>query len=171
MQNGLELINEPKDLLRWMAAHDVLIDLSAEDATLLLGYMEGHDYGVAVAGNGELVRIDLSSEQPQPDDYSVDELIDQVCEWNYEMILDADMRRKDPKTAAECSGEQSRYEAYKLDERKLDRMFGQTKYASEIDRLAHRLAEEVLAQIMTDPQKAAAVIAGGIKKYGEMRAR
>lgn len=171
MRNEIELITEPKELLKWMAAHDVLIDLSAEDATLLLGYMEGHDYGVAVTKDGELVRVDLSSEQPEPDDYSVDELIDQVCEWNYEMILDADMRRKNPKNAAEFMEEQSRYEAYMLDERKLDRMFDQTKYAAEIEKTAHRLAEKVLTEMTLAPQKAAAVIAGGIKKYGEMRAR
>ena len=171
MRNEIELITEPKELLKWMVAHDVLIDLSAEDATLLLGYMEGHDYGVAVTEDGDLVRVDLSSEQPEPDDYSVDELIDQVCEWNYEMILDADMRRKNPKNAAEFMEEQSRYEAYMMDERKLDRMFDQTKYAVEIEKTAHRLAEKVLTEMTINQQKAAAVIAGGIKKYGEMRAR
>ena len=171
MQNGLEFINEPKDLLRWMAAHDVLIDLSAEDATLLLGYMEGHDYGVAVAGNGELVRIDLSSEQPQPDDYSVHELIDQVCEWNYEMILDADMKRNHAERAADFMEDQKSYEAYMLDGWRLDRMFDKTKYASQTERIAKKLAEQVVRKITTHPEKAAEVIAAGIKKYEEMKVR
>lgn len=171
MQKDMELITEPKQLLKWMAANDVLIDLSAQDVALLFGYMEEHSYGVAVTAEDTLVRVDLSSDPVKAEAYSVDDLIDQVCEWNYEMILDADMRRKNPKNAAEFMEEQSRYEAYMLDERKLDRMFDQTKYAAEIEKTAHRLAEKVLAEMTHDPQKAAAVIAGGIKKYGEMRAR
>ena len=65
MQNDMERMTEPKQLLQWMGAHDVLIGLSALDAALLFGYLEGHDYGLAARTAGELVRVDLSSEQPE----------------------------------------------------------------------------------------------------------
>lgn len=171
MQKDMEPITEPQQFLKWMEENDVLIDLSAADAALLFRYMAEHSYGVAVTAEGRLMRVDLSSDPVKAETYSVDDLIDQVCEWNYEMILDADMRRKNPDNAADFSKAQSCYEAYMLDEQKLDRMFEQTKYAAEIDRIAHRLAEMVLAQMTLDPQKAAAAVAEGIRKYKEVRAR
>ena len=39
MQNDMERMTEPKQLLQWMGAHDVLIGLSALDAALLFGYL------------------------------------------------------------------------------------------------------------------------------------
>ena len=171
MQKDMELITEPKQLLKWMAANDVLIDLSAQDVALLFGYMEEHSYGVAVTAEGTLVRVDLSSDQGKTEKYSVDDLIDQVCEWNYEMILDADMQRKRVDHAADFSKAQENYEAYMLDGWKLDRMFDKTKYARQIDQIAKKMTEQVIREMTMDPEKAAAVIAGGIKKYGEMRAR
>lgn len=171
MQNDMERMTEPKQLLQWMGAHDVLIGLSALDAALLFGYLEGHDYGLAVTKEGELVRVDLSSEQPEAEAYSVDDLIDQVCEWNYEMILDADMQRKRVDHAADFSKTQENYEVYMLDGWKLDRMFDKTKYASQIDQIAKKMTEQVVREMTIHPEKAAEVIAAGMKKYEEMKAR
>ena len=171
MQNDMERMTEPKQLLQWMGAHDVLIGLSALDAALLFGYLEGHDYGLAVTKAGELVRVDLSSEQPEAEPYSVDDLIDQVCEWNYEMILDADMKRNHAERAADFMEDQKSYEAYMLDGWRLDKMFDKTKYASQTERIAKKLAEQVVREMTIHPEKAAEVIAAGMKKYEEMKVR
>lgn len=171
MQKDMERMTEPKQLLKWMAENDVLIDLSALDVSLLFGYMAEHSYGVAVTAEGTLVRVDLSSDPVKAEAYSVDDLIDQVCEWNYEMILDADMKRNHAERAADFMEDQKSYEAYMLDGWRLDKMFDKTKYASQTERIAKKLAEQVVREMTLHPEKAAAVIAGGIKKYGEMRAR
>ena len=47
------------------------------------------------------------------DDYTVDDLIDSVCEWNYELILDIDAERMDPKDMSDFSDKQDKYEQLK----------------------------------------------------------
>ena len=80
-------IRQPEELLIFIRNNDIKIVMTDKEAEMLLGYMEGHDYVVGYA-EGELYRGDLGEVPGEIvwDDYSVDELIDSVCEWNYEMI-------------------------------------------------------------------------------------
>lgn len=167
----VELITEPKELMRWMAEHDVLMDLSQDDIQILLNYMEGHDYAVGIDATGQLLRVDLSSEEMECVEYTLDEIIDLVCEWNYELILEADTARNNPKNMIDFVNEQSRYESYKQDEVHLDRMFDQTIYRVQIDELAERLAGEFIKNMGLDVNRAAAGIAEGIKEYKTERKR
>lgn len=171
MSKEVELITKPEELMKWMAAHDVLIDLSTEDITLLLDYLEGHDYGLGTDKNDELIRIDLAPKEMEYDEYSVDDLIDQVCEWNYELLLDADAKRNAPKDMLDFTREQNRYEAYKEQESILDRMFEQTKYARHIETVANVIVNEVLERCGNDPEKIATAIKGEIKQFSMERVR
>ena len=80
-------------------------------------------------------------------DYTVDDLIDTVCEWNYEMILEMDAERQDPKDMIDFSNKQSKYESLKEDEAVLDKLFDQTKYRSGIDKLAEELANQFIQNL------------------------
>lgn len=171
MEKELELITEPQELMRWMSAHDILMNISIEDIGLLLNYMESHDYAIGTDHRDELVRIDLKSDELETDAYSVDDLIDQVCEWNYELILDADEKRNAPKNMIDFSNEESRYEGYKADERKLDRMFDQTKYGREVEELAVNLANEFIKNFGKNKEQAINAIAEEVKQYTTERTR
>ena len=171
MERELELITEPQELMRWMSAHDILMNISMEDIGLLLAYMESHDYAIGTDNRDELVRIDLNSDELEPDAYSVDDLIDQVCEWNYELILDADEKRNDSKDMIDFANEESRYESYKEDERKLDRMFDQTKYSREVKELAVKLANEFIENFGKNKEQAITMIAEEVKQYTTERTR
>lgn len=171
MSNEVELITKPEELMKWMARHDVLMDLSSEDITMLLDYMEGHDYGIGTNKNDELIRIDLAPKELDYETYSMDEWIDQVCEWNYELLQDADEKRNNPKDMVEFSREQKRYEAYKEQESILDRMFEQTKYARRIETMANVIVTEVLTKFGNEPEKIASAIAGEIKKFNVEKVR
>ena len=39
----------------------------------------------------------MAEENGEIEPYPIDDVIDTVCEWNYELILDADAHRNDPK--------------------------------------------------------------------------
>lgn len=171
MEKELELITEPQELMRWMSAHDILMNISIEDIGLLLNYMEGHDYAIGTDNRDELVRVDLNSDELETDAYSVDDLIDQVCEWNYELILDTDEKRNDPKNKIDFANEESRYEGYKADERKLDRMFDQTKYGREVEELAVKLANEFIKNFGKNKEQAINAIAEEVKQYTTERTR
>ena len=40
---------------------------------------------------------DVAEENGEIEPYPIDDVIDIVCEWNYELILDAEAHRSDPK--------------------------------------------------------------------------
>lgn len=171
MEKEIKLITEPQELMKWMAEHDVLMDLSKEDIQLLLDYMEGHDYAMGIAPEGQLVCVDMSLPEPEYTEYSLDDFIDLACEWNYEFILEADKVRNNPKDMIEFANAQSRYESCKRDEERFDRMFDQTKYKVQIDELAEKLAGEFIKNMGTDIEKAANKVADGIREYKEERVR
>ena len=141
-------IRQPEELLIFIRNNDIKIVMTDKEAEMLLGYMEGHDYVVGYA-QGELYRGDLGEVPGEIvwDDYSVDELIDSVCEWNYEMILEMDAERQDPKDMIDFSNKQSKYESLKSDEEILDGLFDQTKYRAGIDKLAEKLANQFIQNL------------------------
>lgn len=141
-------IRQAEELLTFIRDNDIKIIMTDKEAEMLLGYMEGHDYVVGYA-QGELYRGDLGEVPGEIvwDDYSVDELIDSVCEWNYEMILDRDAERQNPKDMVDFANIQSEYERLKTDEAILDRLFDQTKYRADIDKLAEELANQFIQNL------------------------
>lgn len=165
------LITEPQELMKWMSEHDVLMDISAEDIRLLLNYLDGHDYAMGTDKEGNLVRIDVAVENGECVEYSLDGFIDLVCEWNYELILEADERRNNPKDMLDFSRAQSKYESLKQDEVLLDRMFEQTKYGKDITQFAERLVGQVMEIFENDMEKAATMIADGVKDFHMERKR
>lgn len=77
----------------------------------------------------------------------MDDLIDLVCEWNYEMILDMDADRTDPKDMTEFTDKQEKYEKLKREEVILDKLFDQTKYRADIEQLAEKLANQFIENL------------------------
>ena len=169
--SGIGLIEEPQELMKWMAEYDVLMDLSSEDIQLLLDYLGGHDYAMGIDPEGNLVRVDMSLPEVEYTEYSLDDFIDIVCEWNYEFILEADKTRNNPKDMIEFANAQNEYESCKRDEERLDRMFDQTKYRVKIDELAEKLASEFIENMGLDMNRAATGIAEGIQEYKTERKR
>lgn len=146
MEKEVKLFTEPKELLNWLADNDILMNLSREDGQILLNYMEGHDYAIGTC-EGIMIRKDLSEEDGRVEEYTIDEVIDAVCEWNYELIRDADEKRHNSMNFTDFTNEQNHYESLKMDEIRLDRMFDRTIYAKEIETLAERLADEFISNL------------------------
>ena len=142
-------IRQPEELLAFIKDNEISIFMTDKEAEMLLGYMEGHDYVVGFA-EGRLYRGDLDDvpgEIVWDDDFSVDDLIDTVCEWNYEMILDMDAERQNPKDMVDFSNKQSKYESLKQEEAILDKLFDQTKYRDGIEKLAEELANQFIQNL------------------------
>lgn len=143
-------IRQPEELVAFIQRNDIPIVMTDKEAELLLGYMEGHDYVVGFV-EGQFYRGDLDEVPGEIvwDDYTVDDLIDAVCEWNYELILDMDAERQDPKDMIDFANKQSKYESLKAEEAVLDKLFDQTKYRAGIDRLAEVLANQFIQNFNT----------------------
>ena len=164
MDKELTIITEPDELIVWAETFDILLNPSIEDAEILLNYMEGHDYAIGIDSEGKMYRQDISEENGEIEPYQIDDVIDTVCEWNYEMILDMEMHKEDYEVYNEY---QRKYERLKADEKRLDRMFDKTCYAKEIDELATKLADTFIRNLKNkdDLQKTAENVADSIKRY------
>lgn len=164
MDKELTIITEPDELIVWAETFDILLNPSIEDAEILLNYMEGHDYAIGIDSEGKMYRQDISEENGEIEPYQIDDVIDTVCEWNYEMILDMEMHKEDYEVYNEY---QRKYERLKADEKRLDRMFDKTCYAKEIDELATKLADTFIRNLKNkdDLQKTAENVADSIKSY------
>ena len=167
MDAEVTLFSKPEELIAWADTFDILLNPSIEDAAILLNYMGGHDYAIGIDSDGKMYRQDVAEENGEIEPYPIDDVIDIVCEWNYELILDADAHRNDPKDFKDYSEFQDKYDSLKADEKRLDRLFEKTCYAKEIDEMAAALVESFISHLSSrdDLEKAAVTVAEGIKDY------
>lgn len=145
------------------------IDLTHGDAQLLLEYMEGHDYMLGVYEN-KLVRGDVSDHSKgivwEP--YLLEDVIDIVCEWNYEFILDAEAKKSDPDLFVKTASLEEQLAELKKEEMLLDRLFDQTRYSKEIDELATKLADEVISIMSENKERLTDAVHGVVKEIHQV---
>ena len=166
MDAEVTLFSKPEELIAWADTFDILLNPSIEDAAILLNYMEGHDYAIGIDSDGKMYRQDVAEENDEIEPYPIDDVIDTVCEWNYELILDADAHRNDPKDFKDYSEFQDKYDSLKADEKRLDRVFDKTSYGKELIEVATELADRVIAQLGNkELEKAAVTVAEGVREY------
>lgn len=171
MTREIELITTPQELQKWMSDNNVQMEFSSDDLEILLGYLEGHGYALAKDTNNQLVRVDMESDEMEVDEYTLDDAIDQACDWNYSLILEADENRNNPKNMIDFANEQARYEKYKQDEEILDKMFEQTKYMPPIEALARKIATEVLETYELGVEKVVQTVTEQIRGFQPERVR
>lgn len=148
MDEKMHFITDAGELLDWMREHEEFKIINKVEAQMLLDYMEGHDYRLSTDKEGNLVRVDVNDDQYDTDEYSVDDLIDSVCEWNYELILHTTEEMKKPDISdAEYTKLEEKMNSLKEQEQILDKLFDQTKYAAKVELLATELAEAFVANL------------------------
>ena len=138
-----EVINKPETLIEFAIQAETSIQMTSVEAQLLIDYMEGHDYVLGVCDN-ELVRGDIAEgiDHIIWEEYSLENAIDIVCEWNYELILAEDAKRNNPDNFIEFVNADSYYKTLKDEEVILDNLFGQTHISKELEEMAERLADK-----------------------------
>ncbi len=111
-----------------------------------------------------MYRQDIAEENGEIEPYLIDDVIDIVCEWNYELILDAEAHRNDPKDFNDYSEFQSKYDSLKADEKSWTGCL--IKPVMEgIDRNGSCFGGIVIAHLgKNDLEKAAVTVAEGIKR-------
>lgn len=137
-----------EELIAFQQKYETGFTLTDKEAEILVNYMDGHDY-ILGEDDGKLYRGDLDEKPGEVcwEEYSMDDAIDAVCEWNYELILDADAKRTNPSDFVDFSNSQSWYEGLKEEEKILDKLFDQTKYGKGMEELAQKLANQVIESI------------------------
>jgi hypothetical protein len=147
MDKKMHFITEPEELLSWMKEHEEFKKMNSDDAQILLNYFEGHDYRLGTDKNGELYRVDVNSEEEEIVPYDMDEVIDLVCEWNYELIECTADELEDMPDGPGRNQLELKLASLKEDEAKLDALFDQTKYSSQIEVIAQDIATSMLERM------------------------
>lgn len=122
--------------------------ITEEEGQKLVDYMEGHGYLLGHM-DGEMFRGDLCDSQDKVDwePYTIDDAVDAVAEWNFELIKDAEAAVTNPKDMIDFANQKSRLDSLREDEQILDKMFDRTKYGKELEALAVTLAEALIEDI------------------------
>ena len=144
MDKEVTLFTKPEELLQWISDNNITIQFEQEDAQLLLDYMRDHDYVIGSDSDGVMVQKDIAAEDGEIQIFAFDDVIDIVCEWNYELLKESEAKINEPDGFVDFVSEKSRYERLCMEEKRLDKMFEQTKYAKEIEVMANALAEQVI---------------------------
>jgi len=158
MEKEVVLFTKPEELIEYLDENDLLMRLSSKDAEILLNYMEGHGYSLAEI-DLKLVRVDICEGNGEVIEYSIDDAIDIVCEWNYELLQEVKERRESPDNFLDFCTSQGKYESLREDEKALDKMFNKTCYGKEINELAERLAQEAVRNIIASRETDSVAIA------------
>lgn len=167
MKREMTQFTKPEELASWADSHEGRIHISGEDAGLLLQYMADYGYAIGSDPDGSLYRQELVTKGSEVEPVTLDEVIDMVCEWNYERILDADARRGRGMDGKE---DLQRYEKLKAEEARLEKLFEQTIYSMEIDAAAKAIADAVVSRLEeAGPKWAAAAVTEGIREYSAGR--
>lgn len=83
---NIEMIPSEKTFIKWMGE-----DLTAEEARMVLGYIEGHGYGVSLDETGTIILVDTEEPENGIVARGYEELIDRINTWNYEFIQDSEV--------------------------------------------------------------------------------
>lgn len=142
--DNIRIFKKPRDLLEWIEENDLFMNIKEEDAKLLLGYMDGYGFSLGEK-EGKLVRIDLSNPSKHVD-YTIDDVIDSVCDLNFAVLLDLSSERKACKNFIKSRELKIKVDLYKTDQKALDSMFEKTYYGKVIKEYVEQTSIKLLKE-------------------------
>ena len=146
MEKNLQLITEPEKLMAWLDNNDLLLTLYEKEAKVLLGYLEGHDYAIGVVDK-KMVRVDICDENYEYEDYTIDEFIDTVCEWNYDLMIGAKRSMENASNNITFNEAKEYFEKLRADEKVLDKMFAKTCYGKQLKDVCAKMTQDMISKI------------------------
>lgn len=143
-----------ESLVRFSKEDEKTPELTAEEADVLLGYMEGHQY-ILGEYEGQVYRGDLCYADGVIRwlSYSVDDAIRTAYEWNDEFLEEAEEKVENAGNYDEYVKETEKLKELKAEEKLLDAMFDRTRYGKRLT----EVAEKIVGEIISDWEKTGTV--------------
>ena len=141
------MIETEEGLMTWCKSTDSAVRLQRRGAKIILDYLSGHGRMLSTNPEGEL----FINDENVTEKTTLDDVVDLVCEWNYEELSDTRERKDNPDDFLDycrcCTLEKT------LEEHKfiLDRIFKQTVYGRDVQTIAHKLALEMMKEMKLVP--------------------
>lgn len=86
---NIEMIPSEKTFVEW-ALKDGM-ELTEQEAGLILGYVLGHGYGVCLDATDTIILVDAEEPENGIVAKGFDELVERVNAWNYEFVQDSEV--------------------------------------------------------------------------------
>lgn len=148
MEVGMTMIESPKALKEWGEQNVPHIKLTDQGAGLLLSYMQDNEIMLYMGPDDGLKQCDRLGEFT---DTTMDDVIDTVCEWNYEAIEDTRCQMKNPHDYLEYCNASNRDRELKNEQAVLNVMFEDTKYGRDVQEMAMQLAHDTMDRLSLIP--------------------
>lgn len=147
METKMMMIDSEEGLMTWCKTTESGIRLQRRGAKIIFDYLSGHGKTLSTNKEGEL----FINDEVMTEKTTLDDVVDLVCEWNYEALSDIRERKDNPNDFLDycrmCTLEKT------LEEHKfiLDRVFKQTIYGKDVQTIAHKLAKEMMKEMRLVP--------------------
>ncbi|MDY4029507.1 MAG: hypothetical protein SOY46_09665 [Butyrivibrio crossotus] len=149
--DDIHIFREGKEFASYQRNNKTGFDMTDKEADMIIGYMEGHGYHIGIKENA-LMKGDYVDTENEVhwETISMDDLIDLVCEWNYEIILDNEYYFKQSGIDKRTQEAQAEYDRLKSDKSVLDRLFENTCYGRDVETLANQIAGELISVLSSE---------------------
>ena len=86
---NIEMIPSEKTFIEWAMKED--LELTEQEAGMILGYVLGHGYGVCLDATDTIMLVDTKEPENGVVAKGLDELIERVSNWNCEFLADSEV--------------------------------------------------------------------------------
>lgn len=141
-------IDSAKDLLKYLKSAGSQIKMQNKGAEIIIKNLSEHQVALYTDNDGKLFQK-MSGRAAE--ETTVDDVVDLVCEYNYEDIYFAG---QEVEAASDFVGKckaNKRHEELQAEGRILDRIFSQTKYGRKVNMVADRICSELFTQLNLIP--------------------
>jgi hypothetical protein len=147
MEEQTHAFTDAEELCDYLKSQDIFYLAKKSDYQMILNYMEGHGYSLGTDSAGNFCRIDTNEKIRETEPYTMDEAIDAACEWNYELIRETAAALEEETDKETVERLEADLASLRREEARLDKLFDQTKYPAELDKLAAGIAEAFLERL------------------------
>lgn len=141
-----QLITKSQELMEWINNNDLLLEMDEKEAKVLLGYLEGHGYAMGIVDE-KMVRVDILDEKYEYEDYTIDEFIDMVCEWNYDLMTGAKKSMENASGNKVFNESKEYFEQLRADEFVLGKMFAKTCYGKKLQDVCAKMTQDMIRKM------------------------
>ncbi len=144
MSNGTK-IDSADGLINWCRDTHQEVKIQRKGAAIIMDYLLENGKELSASSGGELFFLD--KENP----ITLDDVVDLVCEWNYEKLVDARDKKENPKNFIDFCSSSSLEKQLEEKQTILDRIFSQTVYGKDAEAIAHDLARKTMKRLKLIP--------------------
>jgi hypothetical protein len=141
-------IHAASELVDYCKSVNSPVKMNKRCAEIILANCESRDITLLTDSEGRIYQAGAEGREMIT---TLDDVIDAVCEWNYEDIEAAErMSKRTDDYIGKCKVNSLR-EKLKKEERALNFIFYQTKYGRNVEKIADRIAKDVMEQLNLVP--------------------